>query len=410
MRNRRWLSWLAMVTLGLSLFGFMARAICQQTVPPKVVENPEKPKYSGKDAPELIFKQELSIPLEGGLYSFDVDDAGNIYLLDIFGAIVTVYDKDGKIIAKFGKKGQGPGEFGNPVCLALSKNKRIHVLDRSTKTVQIFDLNGNPLDHQLLGSVGVLNSLSFDSAGSAYIQHMLTRAALREGKRLGPQALGLSCLSRFDSRFNKVADVYTWEDSFRRRSPDRDVLYVLYHDVFCYQLDSDDSLYYGHSSAYEIRQMTLQGQVTRIIKKKAKRIPTVHKDFTCILEEHPDLEQAKDLIRMSDSKPLFADFHILENIGLLVGTYEDEWNEDGVLLCDLFDQNGVYVARITAPRYYLWSQHGVDWEKRNRLFKNGKCYSIVAVEKGEALALVRHSFELRWPLEKRPKLSDQGPR
>jgi len=136
----------------------------------------------------------------------------------------------------------------------------------------------------------------------------------------------------------------------------------------------------------------------------------VHKDFTRILEEHPDLEQAKGSIRMSDAKPLFADFHILENIGLLVGTYEDEWNEDGALLCDLFDQNGVYVARITAPRYYLWSQHGVDWEKRNRLFKNGKCYSIVAVEKGEALALVRHAFELKWPQEMPPKLSDQAPR
>jgi hypothetical protein len=156
--------------------------------------------------------------------------------------------------------------------------------------------------------------------------------------------------------------------------------------------------------------MTPQGQVTRIIKKKTKRIPTVQKDFTRILEEHPDLEQAKDSIRVSDTKPLFADFHILENFGLLVGTYKDEWNDKEVLSCDLFDQKGAYIARVTAPRYYLWSQHAVDWEKRNRLFKNGKCYSIVAVEKGEALALVRHAFELRWPREKRPGPSDQAPR
>ena len=405
-RTYKWLLWLAVVSFGLSFFATPPSAICGQTLTPKAIENLENPKYSGKDAPELIFKQELSIPLKGGLYSFDVDDAGNIYLLDIFGAIVTVYDKDGKIISKFGKKGQGPGEFGNPVCLALSKNNRIHILDRSRKTIQIFDPNGNPLDHRLLSSVGVLNSLSFDSAGSVYVQHMLARAALKEGKRLGPQALGLSCLSKFDSRFDKVMDIDAWEDSFRRKLSSGGVLYVLYHDVFYYQIGSDDTLYCGHSSAYEIRQMTPQGQVTRIIKKKSKRIPTVQKDFTRILEEHPDLEQAKDSIRMSDTKPLFADFHILENIGLLVGTYEDEWNDKEVLSCDLFDQKGAYLARVTAPRYYLWSQHAVDWEKRNRLFKNGKCYSIAAVEKGEALALVRHAFELKWPQEMPPRLSD----
>lgn len=399
-----------MITLGLSLFSIPPIAICRQTLPPKVIENRENPKYPGRDAPELTFKQELSIPLEGGLYSFDVDDAGNMYLLDILGATVSVYDKSGKIISKFGKKGQGPGEFGNPICLALSKNSRIHVLDRSRKTVQLFDLKGNPLDHQLLDSVGVLNSLSFDSGGSVYIQHMLAGAALKEGKRLGPQALGLSYLSKFDSRFDKVMNVDTWEESFHRKSPGGEVLYVLYHDVFCYQIGSDDSLYYGNSSAYVIHQITPQGQITRIIRKKAKRIPTAQKDLTNILEEHPDLEQAKDALRMSDTKPLFADFHILENIGLLVGTYEDEWNDKGVLLCDLFDQNGVYIARVTAPRYYIWSQLGVDAEKRNRLFKNGKCYSIVSVEKGEALALVRHSFELRWPGEKPPGLSYQVPR
>lgn len=405
MRNHRRLLWLAMFNLSLNLFGIAPSVICVQTAPPKIIENPEKPKYSGKDAPELIFRQELSIPLEGGLYSFDVDDAGNIYLLDIFGAIVTVYDMGGKIISKFGKKGQGPGEFGNPVCLALSKNKRIHVLDRSRKTIQVFDPNGNPLDHRLLSSVGVLNSLIFDSAGSLYIQHMLARAALGEGKRLGLQALGLSCFSKFDSKFAKVMDIDTWEESFRRKLSSREVLYVLYHDVFCYQVNSDDSLYYGHSSKYEIRQITPQGQVTRIIRKRTNRIPTAQEDLANILEEYPDLRQAKDSLIMSDTKPLFADFHVLKNIGLLVGTYEDEWNDKGVLSCDLFDQNSVYIARVTAPRYYLWSQHGVDAEKRSRLFKNGKCYSVVPVEKGEALALVLHSFELRWPQEKRQRSS-----
>jgi len=143
--------------------------------------------------------------------------------------------------------------------------------------------------------------------------------------------------------------------------------------------------------------MTPQSRVTKIIRKKARRIPAAQKDMTNILEEHPDLAQAKDALSMSDAKPFFADFHILENLGLLVGTYEGEWNDQGVLLSDLFDQNGTYITRVSTPRYYLWSQHGVEAEKRNRVFKNGKCYSVVSINKGEALSLVRHAFESRWP-------------
>lgn len=391
---------LIVVAAGSFLFTQNQDRLFGQAKAPAIIENPEIPKYSGRDAPELVFKQELSIPLEGALYSFDVDEAGNIYLLDILGSTVYAYDKEGKFINKIGAKGQGPGEFGNPICLALSIKNRIHVLDRSRKTLQIFDLNGHPLDHQLLSSVGVLNSLSFDSSGSVYIQHMLGKAALEDKKRLKPEIMGMSCLSKFDSRFDKVMDVEIWEDSFRRRSPGGEVLSILYHDIFYYQVAFDDSLYYGNSSRYEIHKMTPQGRVTRIVKKKAKRIPSAEKDLANILEDYPDLKQAKDSLRISPAKPFFADFHVLDNVGLLVTTYADEWNDRGFLFCDLFDRNGVYIAVVKVPRYYVWSQHAVEFEKRNRIFKNDKCYSIVSVENGEALALVRHSVELKWPQAK----------
>lgn len=389
---------LIVVALGSCLF--TQNLLFAQTKAPAIIDNPETPKYSGRNAPELIIKQDMSIPLESSLYSFDVDDAGNIYLLDILGATVSIYDKDGKLIYNFGKKGQGPGEFGNPVCLALSKNNRIHILDRSRKTVQTFDFKGNPRDHQLLGSVGILNSLSFDSRGSVYIQHRLSKAALKDEKRLKPEVMGMSFLSKFDSKFEKVMDIDEWEDSFRRKSRTGEVLSMLYHDIFYYQITSDDCLYYGNSSRYEIYQMTPQGRVTRIVRKKAKRIPAVEKDLVKILEDYPDLKQAKDSLRISSAKPFFADFHVLDNIGLLVTTYKDEWNDEGILFCDLFDQRGVYIAMVKVPRYYSWSQHNVEFEKRNRIFKNDKCYSIMPIEKGEALALVRHSVELKWPRAK----------
>jgi hypothetical protein len=103
---------------------------------------------------------------------------------------------------------------------------------------------------------------------------------------------------------------------------------------------------------------------------------------------------------MSKTKPFFLDFHILDRIGLLVGTYEDEWNDQGTLSCDLFDQDGFFIAKIKVPRYYYSKDQDNISEQRNRLFKNGRCYSLVYNEKDEALELVRHSVELKWPQPK----------
>ena len=103
---------------------------------------------------------------------------------------------------------------------------------------------------------------------------------------------------------------------------------------------------------------------------------------------------------MSKTKPFFLDFHVLDKIGLLVGTYEDEWNEKGILSCDLFDQDGLYIAKVKVPRYYCLKDQDNFSEQRNRLFKNGRCYSLVYNEKDEVLELVRHSVELKWPKSK----------
>jgi len=91
-----------------------------RTGAPQIVENPETPKYSENEAPELVFKREISVPLAGRRFSFDVDDSGNIYLLESLAGQISVYDKNGQLITQFGKKGQGPGEFENPFFLSVS--------------------------------------------------------------------------------------------------------------------------------------------------------------------------------------------------------------------------------------------------------------------------------------------------
>jgi hypothetical protein len=219
--------------------------------------------------------------------------------------------------------------------------------------------------------------------------------ALKDEERIKRGVAGLSRLAKFNSHFEKIADIELWDNRFLKRAGDEGYNFLLYHDLYYYQVDSSDDLYCGDSSRYEIRRISSDGRLKRIIKKRGRRIPTTKQDLANMIREFP--ERKEQYQEMSKSKPFFIDLHVLDKIGLLVGTYENEWNDKGLMTCDLFDQEGVYVAKVTVPRYYYLRDQDSISEQRNRVFKDGRCYSLVYNDKDGALELVRHRVELEWP-------------
>ena len=75
---------------------------------------------------------------------------GDIFVGDGHGgntnARIVKFDKDGKFIKTWGKKGSGPGEFDTPHALAMDSRGRLFVGDRNNNRIQIFDQNGNYID------------------------------------------------------------------------------------------------------------------------------------------------------------------------------------------------------------------------------------------------------------------------
>jgi peptidylamidoglycolate lyase len=60
---------------------------------------------------------------------------------------VAKYDKNGKFLLAWGKKGnKEPGEFNLPHSIAIDKNRRVYVADRGNNRIQIFDENGKFLE------------------------------------------------------------------------------------------------------------------------------------------------------------------------------------------------------------------------------------------------------------------------
>ncbi|PYS42628.1 MAG: hypothetical protein DMG14_03350 [Acidobacteria bacterium] len=59
---------------------------------------------------------------------------------------VVKFDRNGKFIKEWGKKGSGPGELSEPHTIAMDSRGRLFVGDRENNRIQIFDQDGKFLD------------------------------------------------------------------------------------------------------------------------------------------------------------------------------------------------------------------------------------------------------------------------
>ena len=86
---------------------------------------------------------------------------GDIFVGDGHGrdtnARIVKFDKDGKLVKIWGKKGSGPAELDTPHALAMDSRGRLFVGDRQNNRIQIFDQDGNYLDqwHQFSRPSGI---------------------------------------------------------------------------------------------------------------------------------------------------------------------------------------------------------------------------------------------------------------
>ncbi len=76
---------------------------------------------------------------------------GDIFVADGHGgddsnARIVKFNKDGRFIKTWGKKGTAPGEFDAPHSLAFDSRGRLFVADRGNNRIQIFDQDGKFLD------------------------------------------------------------------------------------------------------------------------------------------------------------------------------------------------------------------------------------------------------------------------
>lgn len=77
---------------------------------------------------------------------------GKLFVVDAAAANVSIFDLKGRLLTRFGKKGNGNGEFNVPTHLYVDRENRIYVTDSLNFRVQVFDAAGAFL--KSIGSVG----------------------------------------------------------------------------------------------------------------------------------------------------------------------------------------------------------------------------------------------------------------
>lgn len=77
--------------------------------------------------------------LIGGIRDMTTDREGNLYLVDHRSLDVKKFDPEGRMTNLYGLgEGQGPGEFSNPISVAVDSSHNVYVVDMENNNINVF--------------------------------------------------------------------------------------------------------------------------------------------------------------------------------------------------------------------------------------------------------------------------------
>jgi hypothetical protein len=119
----------------------------------------------GEDAPDnQIFTHTTNVAIGAD---------GTVYVVDPGNFQVLIFDKDANFIRSFGRQGEGPGEFQEPVTIAVDGEGRPVVFDTGTKKMNVFSPEGKLVREARFASgvQAILQSFIFDNGNIALLEY-----------------------------------------------------------------------------------------------------------------------------------------------------------------------------------------------------------------------------------------------
>jgi len=134
-----------------------------------VVNNPKEPMY-GEEVFSL--EEELSVGEPEGKEEYvfyrilmDVDENGNMYILDAAASNIRVFDQEGNYKQTIGRKGQGPGEMLSPRSIQLNPQNEIMIYDFGNRRFSFYSLDGEFIRQNSAATAIMVFNAKMDSSG-----------------------------------------------------------------------------------------------------------------------------------------------------------------------------------------------------------------------------------------------------
>ncbi len=291
--------------------------------------------------------------LFGGIYSFDVDDWGRIFVLDDQAQEVRVFDSDGSFVRTVGRKGEGPGEFVQAGSVDLSRNGEIWVMGMSQGRVAIFDTAGTFLRQEPTHAGGMVIKPypgGFDPTGRYNVE-------LRAG--------GDRRIARFTQSFGPIDTIAPPEDP---EEPEYFELVgehggiragVPFQGFMAWRFSRTGTFWTLLTGRYELTEVTTDGDVLRRVTKDHEPIPVADEELEEAIENldwFTSQGGTIDRSKFPGSKPSTASFFV-DDVGNL-------WVERTVRFAeqadvgrrfDVFDAEGRFLGTLALPFALHWS-------------------------------------------------------
>ncbi len=321
---------------------------------PKLAFSLEKELVLGDDidVEEFIFEQ---------LIDADVDENGNMYLLDFKACHVLVFDKTGKLIKTIGRKGQGPGEFTYPMSISVVGPDTFFVAQANPNRFTFFNFKGEHIRDFTLVFTGTFTKARLFSPGK--LIYSKSEFSMKDEKSFMKLSLNIRDIGKENDdvffETEKEMDFMRTKKVTQKSTP---ILFWSF-DLSCTVYAVDDNY------DYKIKVADSAGKLIRVIEKEFKLIEKTKKE---IEKEMQRFNQARERINV----PIDFDFEVEKEKNIINTLFPDEkgrlWvitqegaPEDGFSI-DVFNKEGKFLTKIKIE----------SMESGNMFIKNGKLYSL----------------------------------
>ena len=320
----------------------------------EVIHNPVEPLHGEL---ELELEEDLIIggDVEDENFNFmrisalEVDDEGNIYVLDSRECRIQVFNKDGDYLQTIGRKGEGPGEFQRPSRMYLSPDAKLYVIE--FRKMHMFDQDG--VYEKSIIPESTLLGMSATRDGSI----------LGRSYTFGEEERSMDIII-MDSEGKKVETITSF--------PDPSVIITQavsggaismggpppYSPGLSFCPLSEGSAVYGYSSEYTLFVANSSGEIIRRIEKEEERQPTSKQEEDEYVKDRLEKSRARGggiqwsegdlrkLHKFAEYKPFFTNIVKDDEGHLFLPKPKAVLNPEEDTYYDMFSAEGFYIYKV----------------------------------------------------------------